>query len=99
MRRIGELAEQICEELEGAKRYAEEYVEYKIKGDKDWAGRFNGMATDELAHANYLHELAVAEIDKARKVITPPDSMLERWNSAHTKYVQDVAWIKQMLAL
>ena len=57
------------------------------------------MANDELKHASYIHDKAVEEIEELSKVYTPPESMMEKWNSEHKKYIEKAAWIKQMLTL
>jgi hypothetical protein len=89
----------IDEEIEDAKEYAEKYVEEKAKGQMDIANRYKEMATDELKHATYLHEMAVAEIEQVSKVFKPPAWMEEKWEKSHNEYVEKVAWIKQMLAM
>ena len=99
MTRIKNLTEQIKDELCSAKEYAEEYLTFKAKGDAPWATRYKEMSTDELKHANSLHERAVAEIEELRKVYTPPEEMLQKWESAHREYIEKAAWIKQMLAM
>ena len=63
------------------------------------ATRYKEMANDELKHANYIHEWAVKEIDEISKVYSAPVEMMEAWEKAHKKYVEKVAWIKQMLSL
>lgn len=87
------------EEIEGAKNYAEKYVECKAKGDMAKANRYKEMANDELKHAMYQHEWAVMAIDELSKIYTPPVEMQEKWDRAHKVYVEQVAWVKQMLAM
>lgn len=99
MRRIAELVAQLDDELEGAKNYAECYLDKKASADSMWASRYREMATDELKHANYIHDYAVAEIEKLRTVYTPPTEMEEKWSISHKKYIEKAAWIKQMLAM
>ena len=99
MRTIKKFVEQIEVEIEGAKEYAERYVECKAKGNMPRANKFQEMASDELKHANYIHEMAVQEIEEIRKVYTAPVDMQEKWEKAHKEYVEKVAWIKQMLAM
>jgi hypothetical protein len=91
--------EAIEEEVEGAKNYAEKYVECKAKGDMNKANRYKEMANDELKHAMYQHEWAVQAIDEVSKVFKAPVEMQEAWEKAHKEYVEKVAWIKQMLAM
>lgn len=96
---IKKYVEAIKEELEGAKDYAEKYVEYKAKGDMSKANKYKEMANDELRHATNIHGWAVEEIENISKVYTAPSEMLEKWNQEHKLYVEHAAWIKQMLAL
>ena len=99
MKRIAELVAQIDEELEGAKGYAEYYLDRKASNDSQWSSRYKEMATDELKHAGFLHDLAIAEIDKLKAVYNPPVEMEEQWNVSHKKYMERAAWIRMMLAM
>lgn len=99
MKKIKMLVDEINDELESAKTYAEERVDYKVRRDPNWASRFEEMAYDELKHAGYLHDLVASDISALREVYTPPEDMLDKWNKAHAKYVEKAAWIKQMLLL
>ena len=99
MTKIKKLVEHIEEELCDAKDYAEKYVEYKAKGNTQWANRYKEMANDELKHATYLHDKVTADIEELSKVYTPPTKMMEEWEKDHKKYVEKSAWIKQMLVL
>ena len=99
MKFIKKLVDHLDEEIEGAKEYAEKYVECKAKGNMTRANKYKEMAQDELKHATYIHEMAVQEIEELRKIYTPPAEMLEKWEKAHKEYVERVAWVKQMLTL
>lgn len=99
MKRIQRLVDMIDDELEGAKCYAEMYVEHKAFDDGRWAGIFREMSQQELQHASYIHQLAVEEIDRVKKVFTAPVEMQEKWDKAHIGYVDRAAWIKQMLSM
>ena len=99
MTRIKELADEMKEELHSAKCYAEEYLTFKAKDNGTWASRYKEMAQDEMKHAGYLHDRVVAEIEELRKVYTPPQDMLDKWESDHKKYIEKTAWIKQMLTM
>lgn len=99
MRHIKKYVEHIEEEIEGAKNYAEKYVEYKAKGDMQTAAKYKAMAEDELHHASIIHELAVKEINELSKVITPPVEMMDKWEHEHKEYVANAAWVRQMLAM
>lgn len=99
MRIIQNYVDKIDDELEGAKDYAEKYVEYRVKGDGTTANRYKEMANDELKHAMYEHEWAVKEVGELSKIYTPPAHMQEIWDKSHKEYVEKVAWIKQMLTM
>lgn len=99
MKKIKELADKICDELEGSKEYAEESITQKVKGNGTRATQFRAMAQEELNHANILHDIAVSEISEISKVVTPPTEMEEEWEKAHKKFLEKAAWIKQMLAM
>lgn len=99
MRKIKDLVDQIDEEIEGAKCYAETYLDYKAKGNSTWASKYKAMAEDELRHATNIHDRAIEEIEELRKVYTPPVEMQKTWDESHVKYVERFAWIKQMLAM
>lgn len=99
MRSIKKYVEHIDEEIESAEEYAEKYVECKAKGNMQAANRYREMAEDELKHAMYIHEWATKEIEEISKVYAPPVDMLEKWEHEHKKYVEKVAWVKQMLAM
>jgi urocanate hydratase len=99
MRVIKKYVDNIEEEIEDAKKYAEKYVECKAKGNIQAAGKYNEMANDELKHAMYLHGWAVAEIEEISKIYVPPSDMMEKWEHAHREYVEQVAMIKHMLEM
>lgn len=99
LKKIARLVRGIDEELKGAKNYAESYVEYKAKQNSTWANRYKEMSNDELKHANYLHDLAIIEIEELSKVFKAPQEMQDEWDKSHISYVENVAWIKQMLSM
>lgn len=99
MTKIKKMADKIEDELCSAKEYAENYLSEKAKGNSQLANRYKEMANDEIKHAMYIHDIAVAEIESLRKIYTPPQRMLEKWEKSHAKYVEKTAWIKQMLSM
>ena len=99
MTKIKNLVNQIDEELEGAKCYAESYVEHKAKGNMNYANKYKEMAMQELSHAMFIHEITVKEIEELEKSIVAPAEMKDKWNKDHAEYVEKSAWVKQMLTL
>ena len=99
MTAIKDLVDQIDEELDGAKKYAEAYVQAKVDDDSYWKARYHEMAEDELKHADYIHELTAKKIKALGEVLVPPQAMLDKWESSHKDYVERAAWIRQMLSM
>lgn len=104
MTRIKKLADELKDELCSAKEYAEEYLTMKAKSSQSenygrFAKYYDEMAHQELQHAAYLHEIVVSEIEELSKVYTPPEEMMEKWDSDHKEYIEKAAWIRQMLEM
>lgn len=97
MRKIMEYFDQIDEELYSAKEYAEKYIEMKSIGNNTWADRFKEMSNDKIKAIEWLHELTICEIDKIKKVYTPPFGMKENWDKGLKMCSEKIALIKQML--
>lgn len=97
MRYIKELADNIMEEVEDAKKYAEKSLEHKAWDDSYAASRYHQLAEDELSHASFLHELVTKQIKKLGEVYTPPSCLQEEWGKMHKEFTEKAAWIKQML--
>ena len=99
MTKIKKLVDEIADELDSAKEYAENHLICKAEGNDECSKRYYEMAEDELKHANYLHDKTVEEIDKLSKVYNPPKNMLDKWDESHKMFVQKSEWVKQMLAM
>lgn len=99
MKKIANLVYKIDEEVQDAKMYAEMYVEAKAEGDSNYANKLKEISNDEIRHATIMHDKAVEEIEKIRKVFVPPVEMQNEWDLSHREYVERVAWVKQMLAM
>lgn len=99
MKVIADLVDKIDEEIEDAKKYAECYLQNKAENKPDWANKYKTMSMQELEHAMNLHSIATVKIDELKRVYTPPTAMQDAWDKSHARYVEQVAWIKQMLAM
>lgn len=97
MTKIKTLSDELYEELEDAKKYAERYVEYKVRGQSDVSSTYRKMATDELEHATKLHTIIVNEIKLIEGNTTPPQWMLDKWEETHKYYVEKEAFVKTIL--
>lgn len=98
MREIKEMAKQIHEELDGAKKYAVKATAYKSEGNMTAGKMYYDMANDEIKHAMNIHGIIVKMIEEKRKTVTPPQYMLDMWNDEHEEYLEEMAKVKYMLA-
>lgn len=100
MLKIKEYVNQIDEELEGAKCYAEKALMYKANNDNQRYQEYKSMANQELGHAETIHKYAVEEINKLTAVFpNPPVEMTDKWDHSHKEYIEKTAWIKTMLSM
>jgi len=99
MRKILEYLDKVDDELCDAKNYAESYLQFRVEGDQEWADKFKAMSEEELNHALSIQELSVQRINKIKSVYTPPTEIEETWHKSHARYLEEVAWIKQMLSM
>lgn len=97
MRAIEKLCEAITDELEGAKEYAEKYVEMKSFPETNFSQKYREMAYDELKHAGYMKEIAEKRIRDIGNVVTLNTEDEELWHRTQKKYHECVAIIKLML--
>lgn len=98
MRSIKRLVCRIDDEIKGAEKYAEDYIEAKAYGGS-MSSKYKEMAEDELKHATYLHDKAAEDITKLKTVYKPPLDMLDKWERTHDKYINKVTEIKRILAM
>lgn len=103
MKAIGILIDQIDEEIENAKNYTESYLEYKANKkdsiNEEISAKYKVMAEDEIKHANFLNDIATMKVEELYRDYTPPVNMLDIWNRSNQRYVEKVAWLKQMLSM
>lgn len=97
MKLMDKIIEHIHEELDGAKDYAEKYIENKAKGNTMRSGIFKEMANDELRHAEHIYEFGVKDMDDIQKVYTLNMEDVERWEHCKKHFVEKTAWIRHML--
>lgn len=98
MKIIDKMIDALDDEIEGAKKYAEKYIEWKSRGDSARASKYRDMANDELRHASNIHDFAMMDIDGLKRVYTLPEKDAEKWLQAHRQFAEQYALVKQMLS-
>lgn len=99
MKEIKEIVEEIRDELEGAKHYAEQAAKLKDT-DTMRSETYAEMAKQELAHIDKLHSMAVKKIEAQRAGgYEAPAAMQAVWDWEHEKMIKHTAKIKAMLEM
>lgn len=80
-------------------KIAEESIKVKARGNAPWASRFKEMASQELQHAQYLHEYIVQEITNIKTVYNPTEHEIEKWDKCDRKFYEKEAMLKVMLSM
>ena len=96
---IKRLVNRIDDELHGAESYAEKMIESAASGDDKNSDMFKHMAEDEMRHATQLHQYAVTKIENLRKIYTPPQDMLDKWETSHNDYVSRSNAIRAIISI
>lgn len=99
MKMIDKMLEHLEEEVEGARGYAEKYIECKAKGNMPRATRYKEMATDELKHAGYLRDMDIADVEGLSKVYTMTDAEQSKWQHGHKHLTEQMAMVKHILSM
>lgn len=96
---INDLYHHVDDELTGCQMYAEESIKVKARGNSQWASRFKEMASQELQHAQYLHEYVIQEITNIKTVYNPTEEEIEKWDKCDRKFYEKEAMLKVMLSM
>ena len=99
MKIIHKFIEHINDELDGAKEYAEKFIENKAKSNMMRASRYKEMAEDEMKHATYIKDMALVDAEELLKVYTLPIETEEQWNHTLKHFAECMAMIRHMLAM
>ena len=99
MKMIDKMLKHLEEEVEGAKEYAEKYIECKARENMSRANKYKEMASDELKHAGYLRDMDIAEIDELKKVYTMSEAEEEAWEHGHKRLNEHMALVRHMLTM
>lgn len=99
MKKIEKMKYYVCDELDGAMKYAEKYIEMKASGNSTWANRFRDISNDELTHAAYMYDYFNEKMKEIESVYTLSEEEYEEVEHMHKKYADKLAIIKHMLSM
>ena len=99
MKVLDKMLDCLEEEVEGAKEYAEKYIECKARGNMNRANKYREMASDELKHAGYLREMDIMDIDELKKIYTMTEDEELAWEHGHKRINEQMAIVKHMLEM
>lgn len=98
MKMIEKMLDHVKDELEGAKDYAEKYLEHKARNDSARASKYKEMAMDELHHAATVHDFATADIDALKKIYPISLETEDKIQHMHKHFAECTAMVKHMLS-
>jgi hypothetical protein len=103
MKEIKIITDKIKEEMEDVEEYVHLAIHNKTT-DVDAYNIYMALAGEEYDHAMRLHDLAVREIGKVRKILSeknenPPKYMLDMWNEKHEEYIETMGKLKYEIEL
>ena len=99
MKLIDKMLEHLEEEVEGAREYAEKYIECKARGNIARANRYKEMAHDELKHANFLKEMDMADVDELSRVYAMTEEEKTCWEHGMKHLTDQMAMVMHILAM
>lgn len=94
-RMVEELEDEVC----GAREYAEKYIDSRAKGNIPRANKYKEMAQDELKHAGYIRDFAIADAESIKKVHTLTEEEEHKWEHSHKKLNNEIAMIQHLLSM
>lgn len=96
---LKDLVENIREELEDVKKYAEASARVKLE-DPALANVYADLGMEEMKHAEKLHRAAVELIDKATaNGKEAPQAMRAIWDFEHKIMIEEMARAKHLLEI
>lgn len=93
MKRVCDMIDEIKDEIHSANDYAEKYIWYKSTRP-EFAPMFSEMASQELAHADYLTKVGGTMLNEMTYV---PEEDKEAWEKCIKKMAEKGALVKHLL--
>ena len=98
MKILDKMIDCLHDEVEGAREYAEKYIDSKAKGNIPRANKYKEMANDELKHASYLREFAIADAESIKRVHPLSEEEATAWEHAHRRLNDEIAMVHHLLS-
>lgn len=99
MKILDKMLDHLEDEVDGAREYAEKYIECKARGNMARANKYKEMAHDELKHATFLKEMDIADIDELKKVYPMTDEEQSLWEHGHKHVNDQMAMVMHVLSM
>ena len=94
MKRMEKAIKEVCDELHGACKYAENYI-FFATSHPEWARMYHDMAMEELTHAEADYKIGTEMMNELKWV---DEESKEKWRDLNNKVAQKTAWVKLMLS-
>ena len=99
MKTVEKMLEHLEEEVEGARDYAEKYIECKARGNITRANKYKEMAHDELKHATFLKEMDMADVEDLKKVYPMTEEEHHHWEHGLKHLTDQMAMVMHILSM
>lgn len=99
MKILEKMLEHLGEEVEGAREYAEKYIECKARGNIARANRYKEMAQDELKHASFLRDMDISDVGELKKVYPLTDEEQSHWDHRQKHLTDEMAMVMHILSM
>ena len=99
MKILDHMIDELKEEVDGARVYAEKYIECKARGNIARANRYKEMAHDELKHANFLKEMDMADVDELSRVYSMTEEEKNCWEHGIKHLNDQMAMVMHILSM
>lgn len=97
MKELLTICNEMQDELHGAKDYAKKYQALKVDMPL-LAKKYYEMATDELKHAGYFHDMVVEKMKECKESLGEiPEYIADVWEEKNNYYIDKVSCVKVIL--
>jgi septation ring formation regulator EzrA len=99
MKMLEKMLDHLEDEIDGAREYAEKYIECKARGNVSRATRYKEMAHDELKHATFLKEMDVADVSELKRTYHMTEEEQSAWDHGQKRLTDQMALVMHILSM